>query len=177
MAVLDATGDDSAVASFVSLNVCPTRLLNLIPWLALLDMCICLKCFFFRPFFNLSFMQCPWFDFHLWGLRCCRFCASHITLFYTLVNQVGSGKELLDKASDVESCCITATSMSLRVQTVHSLDHIRSLMRNAGFIWRLKGATAAFCGCYSQLYLWQLKRGRTGSISGRLTERRVCVVV
>ena len=41
MAVLDATGDDSAVASFVSLNVCPPLLLNLMPGLALLDMCMC----------------------------------------------------------------------------------------------------------------------------------------
>ena len=38
MAVLDATGDDSAVASFVSLNMCPPRLLNSMPWLSLLDM-------------------------------------------------------------------------------------------------------------------------------------------
>ena len=53
------------------------------------------------PALFLSFMHSPWFDFHLWGLRCCRFCTSHIRLFYTLVNQVGSGKELLDKANDV----------------------------------------------------------------------------
>ena len=65
-------------------------------------------------------MQSPWFDFHLWSLRWRRFCTSHITLLYTLVNQVGSGKELLEKARDVESCCVTAASMSLRVQTVQS---------------------------------------------------------
>ena len=41
MAVLDATGDDSAIASCVSLNVCPPRLLNLMPWLSLLHKSIC----------------------------------------------------------------------------------------------------------------------------------------
>ena len=63
--------------------------------------------FFFLSLFSLIHAV-SMFDFHLWGLRWRRFCTSHITLLYTLVNQVGSGKELLEKASDVELCCVTA---------------------------------------------------------------------
>ena len=128
--------------------------------------CLC-QIYFFRPFF-LSFMQSPWFDFHLWGLRCwllhfCRlFCTLGTLDLYTLVNQVGSGKEPLEKASDVESCCATASFHVTQGADCPQFDHVRSLMLDAGFIWRLKGATAAFCGCCSQLYLWQLKGGRTG---------------
>ena len=49
MAVLDATGDDSVVASFVSLTMCPPRLLNLMPW----------ACFARHAYIFLVFFSCP----------------------------------------------------------------------------------------------------------------------
>ena len=107
--------------SFVSSNVCPPGLLNLMPWLSLLDMCV----YIYIYVFSVSFCFPALFSLihalsMVWLsplgstlaplLHFCRlFCKLGTLDLYTLVNQVGSGKDSWQRASDVELCCITAT--------------------------------------------------------------------